>query len=1795
MAPSVKGQASVVRKAIEKAGIHPETISYIETHGTGTKIGDPVEVTALASVFRNGRVSHATCAIGSIKGNIGHLDAAAGVTGVIKVILMLRNRKLVPLVNFRSPNPELPLEDSPFYINTSFKEWTPVQGKRIAGVSSFGIGGTNAHCILEEAPEIVTERSAPGYHLLPVTARTQKALDLLKKKTQDLVRTSNHDIADTAFTLQQGRTHFKYRSLLVALKNSENEAAEITCCDISGVQELINPGMVFMFTGQGSQYPGMTKGLYREFETYRTIIDTSSEYLKENFGIDLLKFILSDDSEELREEINQTSVTQPLLFVVQYGIAKLLEKFGIRPDAVIGHSIGEYAAACLAGVMEFKDALRLVCHRGILMQAQEPGEMIAVHLPVEKILPFVNHKVSIALKNAPGLNVVSGRRKDIEDFSKEILNNIPDTRISEIKTSHAFHSYLMDPVLDPFSEVLRNVKFGECSIPFVSNLTGTWVTGDEISCAGYWLRQIREPVNFAGGIQELLRSGNSYFLEVGPGNSLAALLSRFRNENEKINVSSTSRHPGRAADDVRVFFEAAGQAWVRGVNIKWDDLYKNEKRYRVPLPSYPFERKRHWIDPKAPFSYFAECPAMINAPGEKYSQDEETGNENLPDAHHLRPEMETGYVAPVTDNEKIVVKIWEDLLGISGIGIDDDFFVLGGHSLLASQVITRIREKMFVRLDLEAIFSAPTIREIMTKIEAAPQLKTGDYKIISLNQSGKLPISFDQKRLWILNQIDQNNPAYNIPFTYHLKGHLDVNVFTRSLKVLFDRQAILRSSIRSAGGEPFCMLNSYETIPVTILDFTHYTAYEAEKVIQEYFAAESRKKFDIENGPLFRLFLVKLNETEHIFHMTVQHMIFDGWSWGIFAGELRQIYNDNLNNRPVGLRPLQLQYYDLASWQNRNINRNSFSDSIVYWKEQLKDHPSEINFPFDQPRSRDISGFGGRESLRLSKDLSDRIIALSCRENSTVFMTMLSAFGLLLHKYSGDDDICIGVPTANRENTATEQLIGLFVNTIIIRLRFDRSLTFAGLLRAARKTTLDALAHQDLPFEILVDELHPERKINVNPVTQILFAYQNTPRPALDLEGIVPERVLIIDTVSPFDLTFYAWEAEGIIEGEIEFNSDLIDRNSVARMKENLVSLLESAIDDPEQMISEIPVVSDHCRKILEGFNNTGVPVPDCLVHNFFEEQAARDPDKTAVISGTDILTYRELNEHAGNLSSRLKALGAAPGNVVGIFLERSAGMIEAVLGILKAGCCYLPLDPALPQERLRYMVGDSGTGIIISAGSLRDRFVHFPGITFILPEDLENPSHPSEGDESDKTAGPDSPAYMIYTSGTTGRPKGVKVHHRAVVNLVKSMSKTPGISARDKLLAVVTLSFDMSVFEMFLPLSNGATIVMAGSRDVNDGQALRELIDRHDITVIQATPSLWSIILADGWKGKPGLKALSGGESLTPNLIKQLLPKTGELWNCYGPTETTVYSTCARIQSADSKVVIGKPVDNTKIFILDKYGKILPPGVTGEMAIAGTGVTGGYNNQPGLTSEKFITTDDYDVVYKTGDLGRFLEDGNIELFGRNDYQVKIRGFRIELREIELLLSGIRGVNEVVIKLHRFGDNDERLIGFLETNDDFKIEPCEINNLLKEKLPSYMLPYTYRIMKEFPRTHNGKIDRKALLFRLEDLGGDGNGRPENLTAVEKKIYEFWCDALKTDNIKVTDNFFDIGGNSLMAISMFSKISNAFNTNIPLRVFFDSPRIRDLADIVEVTLNKPHEIHSQDQKKIHGSKMVIGEV
>ena len=1797
MAPSVRGQVDVVNKAIADAKISPDTISYIETHGTGTKLGDPVEVKALSQVFRILPDNSTRCALGSVKANIGHLDAAAGVAGVMKVVMMLKNRKLPPQLNYKSPNPELHLEDTPFYINTTLTDWPAGNGPRRAGVSSFGIGGTNAHCILEEYTEQVRTRSAEKFHLLPVSAKTSEALIRLTQSISLHVLNSGQDIADIAYTLQHGRNNYKHRSLLVYKRTGVNESPTlVTNSGADGIQELFNPSVVFMFTGQGSQYAGMAEDLYYEFSTFRKIVDNAGTYLEKNFNLDILKYILNGTGDSLKDEINQTSIAQPLLFTIQYALARLLEEFGIRPDALIGHSIGEYAAATVSGVFDFEDALKLVAWRGKLMQEQKPGAMISVQLPYEDLRPFISEKVNLSLKNAPDMNVLSGDIHDIAEVYNRLAADYPDIHLSKLKTSHAFHSYMMEPVIDPFRQVLDTVSLMESKIPMISNKSGCWAGKGELSVAGYWTDQIVSTVNFVDGVQELMKKGNTCLIEVGPGNTLATLLSQFDSKGKKIRISSTLRHPKKKENDVSAFMNALSSAWISGVNINWDSFYQAEKRFRIPLPGYPFERTKHWVDPEIPFNYFTESASGLKKPG----LDSEKFVAGLPEVRkssqtfHPRPEMENKFLAPVSETEIELVKIWEDLLGIKGIGLEDDFFYLGGHSLLASQVINRISEKFHIRLPLETLFGSPTISGLINRIKSEVPTVQEETAVVSLNPDGPLPVSFDQKRLWILNQIDRNNPAYNIPFTYRLKGNLDVAVFTRSLDILFERHSVLRSSFKSDDGEPYCIIHKYENLPIKYMDYSSFGVREVEVKIQDYFTRESRGFFDTADGPLFRLCLVKIRNDEYIFHMTVQHMVFDGWSWGIFAGELRQIYNDLLNSRDLSLSPLPYQYYDIANKQKIKLTEDTFMDSANYWKEQLKDHPSEINFPFDRARGGLLSGFGGREPFRISAEVSEKIRVLGQKENSTSFMTMLAVFGLLLNKYSGDEDICIGVPTANRGNSSDEKIIGLFVNTIILRMHFSDSQSFTDLLHAVRKTTLEALSHNDLPFERLVEILQPVRKLNVNPITQILFAYQNTPRPPLDLEGIKPARVLIKDTVSPLDITFYTWENDGIIEGEIEFNSDLLERETISKLRENFLFLLENILENPDKEISGISIISANEMSKLDEFNNTDVPIPACLIQEFFEKQAISAPAKTAIVSGLKKLSYKELNDNSNMLAHKLIHLGVEPGEAVGVYIERSAEMLISVLGILKAGACYLPLDPAFPQDRLSYMFEDSGVKVIISQKSLKDKHRYFKNAAFVFTDDKHSKADKFPVNKPKINTDSQSLAYLLYTSGSTGKPKGVRVHHQAVVNLIHSMSKSPGVSKDDVLLAVVTLSFDMSVFELFLPLSNGATIVMADNNDIRDGHSLMKLIEKFNVTILQAAPSLFYILLAGGWKGKANLKALCGGEALTSGIVKRILPNVGELWNCYGPTETTVFSTIARITDADEKILIGKPIDNTRIYFLDKHNNLIPSGVTGELAIGGKGVTKGYINQPALTSEKFIRFAGADLIYKTGDRGRFLKDGNIELFGRIDNQLKIRGIRIEPSEIEVVLSQINGINEAVVKLQKFAENDDRLVAFLNVSELFNNDPRELNIKLRDKLPLYMIPSAYQIMKIFPRTSNGKIDRKAFVFDFTDEAVKSGVQKVYMTPSEKIIHDIWCETLKTRDISVTDNFFETGGNSLLAISVFSKMESALNIKLNLRIFFDSPRIKDLAESFDIEKQKADDNKSY-KKEVVFSKIIKGEI
>jgi len=717
MAPGINGQSSVIAKAQKFAGVRPSDISLIEAHGTGTNLGDPVEIKALSNVFRAETQSNEFCAVGSIKANIGHLDAAAGVTGLIKATLALKHQQIPPSINFNQPNPELKITETPFYINTELKSWKiPDNKPRIAGVSSFGIGGTNAHCIIQEATELQSKPSNRKYHIIPVSAKTESALNNIKNNLGSFLINNDCNLPDFSFTLLHGRKRFKYRSAVVCRTQGEAIGKLVDATIKTTV--FTKPRIVFLFTGQGSQYNGMTKGLYDEFPIFKEHLDKAFRLAKLDYDLELEDILFS---EKYKSEINNTEFTQPALFVVQFAMAKLLQSFGIASDALIGHSIGEITAACISGLLSFEDALKLVIIRGRLMQAQKPGAMLSVQLPADKVKEILPDNLDFALQNAPNFSVVSGDFDAITDFKNKLESEYPDVMISQLNTSHAFHSRMMDPALDEFKNSIADISFNNIDIPFVSNTTGTWANKDTVGNADYWVNHIRSTVNFVDGINTLLEERNTLFVEVGPGVSLTTLLSQFEKDNQKIVSIPTIRHPRKKVDDIEFFFDAISGLWCYGADMLFDNWYDGEKRKRIPLPTYPFERQRHWIDPVVPFSYHVKTKSsninLQQSENISLSESIEQSDGN-PKTLHQRPEVASSYTPPSNETEKKLVRIWQDLLGIDAIGINDDFFELGGHSLLASKLLIRIKNELGVTLKLQNLnsdsLSVKQISELIT-------------------------------------------------------------------------------------------------------------------------------------------------------------------------------------------------------------------------------------------------------------------------------------------------------------------------------------------------------------------------------------------------------------------------------------------------------------------------------------------------------------------------------------------------------------------------------------------------------------------------------------------------------------------------------------------------------------------------------------------------------------------------------------------------------------------------------------------------------------------------------------------------------------------------------------------------------------------------------------------------------------------------------------------------------------------------------------------------------------------------
>ncbi|MCX7922786.1 MAG: amino acid adenylation domain-containing protein [Clostridia bacterium] len=1132
---------------------------------------------------------------------------------------------------------------------------------------------------------------------------------------------------------------------------------------------------------------------------------------------------------------------------------------------------------------------------------------------------------------------------------------------------------------------------------------------------------------------------------------------------------------------------------------------------------------------------------------------------------------------PQNEIEEKLLGLWCDVLGASKVGTRDNFFELGGDSLKATQLISRIRDEFNTQLDQMELFENADIVSLAVALGKADRKGVQIQPIIekAAAASDRLPLSFSQQRLWFLDRLNGQSAQYNLYTALQLKGSLNIELLLKSFNEVMKRHEVLRASFIEDDGQPVQVIHPGMTIDIPLVDMTDIAEEERKKRVLELAKEEASQPFTLEKAPLICGTLYRIKEEEYILVLVAHHIIFDGWSFGVLLKELAFYYEALSSNKGEVLPELEIQYADFAHWQVERIKGGLLKEQLDYWKGQLGGKLTVLDLPLDKQRPAIQTYNGAKLTGIIPRAQVEELQRLARKEGVTLFMVLLSAFKALLHRYTGQEDVIVGSPIANRNRREVEGLIGFFTNNVVLRTGFSGGASFQELLNQVKKVTLEAYANQDVPFEKLVEELNVERDMSRNPLFQVLFSLQNTPTPVSEFAGISISSTDLDIGCARFDLALDLWETKEGLAATFEYNTDLFHYDTISRIAGHYTEILEEIALSPEKEIKRLDILTGAERKtLLEDWNNTEADFGDVFSWvELFESQVEKAPDAVAVVAGNNQLTYKELNSRANQLAHYLTSIGVDTETIVGVYVERSVEMVVGLLGIHKAGAAYLPMDPIFPKDRLAYMVEDANVPVILTdrgiAGTLPEhnaRLVYlddkqeFEGLSDINPE--------KKGNSKDL-------AYVIYTSGSTGKPKGVQIEQFALINFLKSMERDTGVGEKDSLLAVTTLSFDIAGLELFMPLIAGAKVVLASRDEAMDGELLIEKIKEYNVTIMQATPATWRLLIESGWAGTPELTVLCGGEALPRDLANSLLDRCGCLWNVYGPTETTIWSTMARVESKTGAISIGKPIANTQIYVLDTCMNPVPVGIPGELFIGGDGVARGYLNRPELTQEKFIPDPFLQKegarLYRTGDLVKFTPDGSLEFVGRIDHQVKIRGFRIELGEIETILTDNPAVHQSVVVAREIIAGEMSLVAYIipeSGHDSGALTAEKLRAYLKGKLPDYMVPSAFVTLEAFPMTPNGKIDRKALPMpeALRPKLEANYMAPEN--EIEKSLTAIWQEVLKLSRVGVNDSFFDLGGHSLLLAQVRSKIMKVLKKDVSIMDLFKYPTINTLAKFLQ---------------------------
>ncbi|MGB2570898.1 amino acid adenylation domain-containing protein [Micromonospora citrea] len=1745
-APGVNGQARAVATALGIAGVDPATVTAVEAHGTGTPLGDPIEVTALNRVFASRVSGRGRIALGSVKSNVGHLDTAAGVTGLIKAVLQLKHRELVPSLHYDQPNPEIDFDGSPLRVNTELREWTVSDAPRRIGVSSFGMGGTNAHVVLEEAPAPAPVPPPAGAtQVITLSARTPQALaEAGAALAATLAAPDAPPLADVAFTLRHGRVGHRHRRAVVAADAAE-AAAALTDAQRGATGVAVDrPRLVFLFPGQGSQYPGMGAELYAEEPAYRAALDAVAEDLAPHLGLDLRTVLhpaADVDAAEAARRLESTDLAQPALFAVEYATAEMLRAAGVTPDAMIGHSVGELTAACLAGVLDRADAARIVAARGRLMAAMPRGAMLSVALGEDDVRPLLSPTLALAAANAPELCVVSGPDADVAALAATLTERGVAHR--RLHTSHAFHSPMMQPVQAPFAAELDRVHLAPPTVPLVANRTGTWLSDREATDPAYWAAHVRDTVRFGDAVA-LVADPDTVLLEVGPGSTLGTLA---RQVDRRATVLATLPGPGEPSTGAHPGPALLGRLWAAGVHVA---LAPDGPRRRVSLPGYPFQRRRHWISPGggAAALDLATLPGAVEVPAADPAEQ-----------HTGRPHLRTPYVAPRDDRERLIAGIWQDLLGITDVGVDDNFVELGGHSLLATRVVARVSEAFGTRIGLRDMLAAPTVAGVATLVAAARADATDTEDPVAGLPPARpdpdrlhepFPLAEIQQAQWLgrLGSVEGGNVAAHVYWEVDT-GEVDLDRLTASWQEVVRRHGMLRAVIGEDGRQRILPDPGPYVIEAT--DLRDRPADEVERTLAELRETLSHQMRPVDVWPLWDVRATLLPGGRTRLHLGFDLMIADIGSIRLLSRDWRRIHQG-----AGDLAPLDLSYRDYVLATEELRGSPLHRRSLDYWRQRIAELPPRPDLPLAVAPAAVTRPEPVSFDLELDRDTWRRITERAGGYGLTPSSVLLAVYAYALGAWCRSGRFTVNVTVTNRlpVHPHVGDLVGEFASFDLLPVDLTAAGSVERLARHLQEQSWQDLEHRYVSGVEVLREMARARGGAAGAVMPVVFTST------------------VVQESEPGDETWFGWLGDMVHEvaqtPQVWLDFALLETADGVRMSWHGVrqlfpdgvldavftafSRLTTALAEDESAWREDPgdLRPSAQRELVASANHTAGPPADGLLHDPLLAWARREPDRPAVVDADGVVvSYGELSRHAHAVAHRLRALGVGRNELVAVAVDKSAAQVAAALGVLLAGAAYLPVDPDLPAERQDHLV-TFGRCRAVLARADGPRRVWPDGVTE-LTVDLSADA-PPEADPPLPAADPDDLAYVIFTSGSTGTPKGVMIRHRAARNTVDDVTGRWSIGPDDAVLGLSSLSFDLSVYDVFGLLGAGGRLVLPRHGSNRDPGHWVDLVTAHRVTVWNSVPAL-AQMLADHVAGHGPADALAAvrlflmsGDWIPvdlPDRLRELAPACLPV-SLGGATEASIWSICHEIGEVDpswESIPYGRAMRNQSFHVLNDRWQECPVWVTGELFIGGVGLADGYWRDEERTAGRFVTHPlTGQRLYRTGDLGRWRPDGTIEFLGREDFQVKIGGYRIELGEIEAVLGRHPGVAAAVAAAP--GDrHHRRLVAYLVPADPAADRDALVEEVRAEAargLPAYMVPQVLLTLDRLPLSANGKVDRAALPDPARAAGAPAPTGEATPTAL--LLARLIGEVLDEPGVGPFDNFFAVGGDSITGIQIVSR-------------------------------------------------------